>query len=361
MAALTAELLVPAFSGTALAVPPQFTQAWVRPDTHKALQHTGLMICATPSAAAGSEASVVLVIPTDGGATDFTVNSTAANWIVDSNNLPSGATFWPGMTSGTTHATTVAGHTITFPSTALTSGTQYCFHITGTSTLTNGSATTAVNITGGTLFTQTSAPATINQTNWSTAVITDNTITVSAVVPPNFSISLSANADAFTGNLDPGNIVSTTGVNVSFTTNAVGGWIAWAKDANTGLFSTTANYTIPSGLTIAGVQQYASGHAAFDLTAGNEGYNMVVSLVTPNPSGCTEHLDPAFWSNTDAAAGGFLNTNFVPIGACTRDTAAPGTDDGDTILLKEQATIRGGTPAGSDYSDVISVVGAGNF
>lgn len=367
IAAILADLFVPAFVGTALAA-PQFTQAFVRPDRHKELTATGVTVCATPTAATTgqTEDQVVIVFPTDSAATDFVVNATAANWVVNNTDLPAGSTFWPGMTSGTTTASSVSGKTVTFPSGDLSAATQYCFHIVGTNTLTNGSATTSINITGATLYSRVSGgPTIVNQTNWAYTVTSDDSIVISAVVPPNFTIALSAYVDAFTTNLDPTGIVSTTGVTATITTNAVGGWIAWAKDQYAGLYSATANYTIESGLKNPfPTQLYAVGDPAFDLVAsaggvGREGYVMDVDLTTDATGGCAVAIDAAF-NSASGNGGGFLsNTSFRPIAACTG--AAPATSDGDILTLIERAVIRGGTPAGSDYTDVITVVGAGNF
>ena len=364
-AALIAEIFAPVFSDVAYASPPQFTQAWVRPDTHKALTATGVTICATPSAASTSatETMIKVTFPTDAGATDFVVNSTAANWTVDTlaANIPAGSTAWPGIAT----ATSVTAKTVTFPSSDLTAGTQYCFHTAAR--LTNGSAVTSTQITGATLVTYDNAgtPAPINQTNWSTAVVTDNTIAVSAVVPPNFTITLGANTDAFATNLDPSSVVSTSGVTVSINTNAVGGWIAWAKDQYQGLHSATASYTIDSGLKNPyPTQTHNVGDPAFDLVpssggVGREGYVMNSILTTDAAGGCTVAIDPAYNSGTGFGGGVLSNTAFQPIASCTG--AAPATSDGDVLTLIERAVIRGGTPAGSDYSDVISIVGAGNF
>jgi hypothetical protein len=375
-AALVAELVAPALSGVAQAAPPQFVQAFVRPDRHKVLVQTGTLICATPSAATttATETLVKITFPTDSGAaTDFAVNTTASHWVVDSTDLPASTTFWPGMTSGSTTASSVSGHTVTFASGDLTAGTEYCFHITGgtnagNATLTNGSLpASSVNIVNATLITYDNAgtPAPVNQTNWSTTVTTDDSIVVSAIVPPNFNIALSAYVDAFTGNLDPGAITSTTGVTVSITTNAVGGWIAWAKDQYQGLFSATASYTIASGLKNPYPTQTKNvGDPAFDLVAssggvGREGYVMDTDLTTDATGGCAVTVDAAYNSASGNGGGVLSNTSFRPIAACTG--AAPATSDGDVLTLIERAVIRGGTPAGSDYTDVITIVGAGNF
>jgi hypothetical protein len=111
-------------------------------------------------------------------------------------------------------------------------------------------------------------------------------------------------------------------------------------------------------------QQYAVGDPAFDLVAsgggiGREGYVMDVDLTTDATGGCAVTVDAAY-NSASGNGGGFLsNTSFRPIAACTG--TAPATSDGDVLTVIERAAIRGGTPAGSDYTDVITIVGAGNF
>jgi len=359
-AAIVLEVMAPTFIQVANAASaPQFTETFVRVSRHKALTQSGLTVCAKPSAAstAGIEANVKITLPTLFGAgTDFVVNATAANWTVDVLNLPTEpgstgpavpATAWPGI--GT--ATNVSGHTVTFPSGDLTAATLYCFNISGTNTFTNSTAAAGSAIVGATLYSQTSVPATINQTNWSTSVITDDQIVISAIVPPSFSLTLDGNTDAFLSNLDPASTISTGGRTVSIVTNAVGGWIAWVKDTQQGLYSATANYTIPTKGTINATPQA--------LTVGTEGYGLVTSITTANVGGCTTVVDPEY--NGTATNVGAFSANFQPIAACTRAGAPPGTSDGDVLSLIERATIRGGTPAGSDYSDILTIVGAGNF
>jgi len=112
---------------------------------------------------------------------------------------------------------------------------------------------------------------------------TDNDqIIVTAVVPPLFSFALSGYSDPFTLDLDPAAIRNTTGITATVTTNAKGGWIAWAKDSQAGLHSTAASYTIPS--------TGAASGSTFSLTAGTEGYLMHLTLLpgsgpchTPGP------------------------------------------------------------------------------
>jgi hypothetical protein len=370
--AVIAQLVAPTLVEIAYAA-PQFSETFVRLDRHRELVGTGATVCVKPTAAstAGVETEIKITFPTKTG-TDFVVNSTAANWTVTTTNLPvdpadgvTGATAWPGIAT----ATNVTGKTVTFPSNDLTANVFYCFNITATNTLTNGSAGASSTIINATLWTEDTSDVIINQTNWSTAVIANDQILVTAVVPPNFSITLDGNLDAFSTNLDPASIVSTAGRTVSITTNAVGGWIAWVKsNANPnpylpGLYSATANYAIESGLkTAGGVHGPAVGDPAFDLVAGREGYVLDVDLTTDGTGGCgfssPYGVDAAF-NSASGNGGGRLSSNFRPIASC--GGTPPATSDGDVLTLFERATIRGGTPAGSDYSDTLTIVGAGNF
>jgi hypothetical protein len=351
-ASLLVELVVPEFIGVAHATPPpQFTQAYVRLDRHKALSETGGTICATPSLA-DAAVFVDVTFPTQGTGTDFVVSSTAAHWTVTTTNLPAGATAWPGI--GT--ATTVTGKTVRFPSTSLTGATFYCFNFasgTGASdrTLKNGSAG-YVGITGS-LTTYASGGVTINeQTNWATSIIADDQVVVSAVVPPSFNFSISGNTDAFTTNLDPLAIVGTTGVTFSIVTNAKSGWIAWVKDSEQGLYSATANYKINTAGTVDGAPTTLVASGA------SEGYGLAASIITDAAGGCTVGTDAEYTPGGSSDAG-TLSANFQPVASCTG--VPPATSNGDTVKIVERASIAGGTPAGSDYTDVITVVGAGNF
>jgi len=357
VAALVAELVAPAFMGVAQAAPPpQFTQAFLRLDRHKALTATGGTVCATPSTVSAIYGDVEVTFPTQGVGTDFIVNATAANWTVTTTNLPAtiminttptAVVAWPGI--GT--ATDVTGHTVRFPSGNLTQGVPYCFNFSDTSTLTNGSAGNSLQ---GAIHTRdnTGTPAIINETLYATAIIADDQIVVSAVVPPNFIFSLGGQTDAFTTNLDPLNIISTTGVTFSVITNAKSGWIGWIKDQYQGLASATAAYTIPTAGTVDGAPTTLVANGA------TEGYVLDADLITDAAGGCTLAMDPEY-DGTSTSMGGTLSSSFQPVAACTG--VPPATSNGDTVKLIERATIAGGTPAGSDYVDVITVVAAGSF
>lgn len=325
-----------------------FSQAYVRLDRMKVNTATGGTVCATPASTA-TEGKVVVTFPST-----YTLNATAANWTVTTTNLPSGASAWLGI--GTASAVDNIAKTATFPSGDLTVGTPYCFNFVGTSTLTTASGP-ATNQQAN-IQTQTSGAVVIDFTNIALANINDDQIVVTAVVPPSFSFALSGNSDPFVTNLDSTQVISTSGKTVSVTTNAKGGWIAWVKDSQQGLRSTTANYTIVTTSTMSGAPPLKQ------ITAGTEGYMLDTDLTTDAAGGCTLVIDSSYNGTTTggpvtSATGGALSATFQPIAACTG--ASPAFSAGDVITLIERAAIANYTPASSDYTDILTVVGAGNF
>lgn len=333
-----------AFSGLAHAA--SLSEAYIRLDNLQATAATGGKVCADPSSAA-TEASVHITFPTLSSGTDYVVNATAANWTVSTTGLDSGETAWPGI--GT--ASAVSGKTVTFPSGDLTVGTLYCFNFSGTNTLTTGSAGISES-TQGTIATYTSTPALIDQTTYDLSIITNDKIVVNAIVPPSFNFVLSGNTDTFTSNLSTSSVVSTSGRTVTITTNAPNGWVVWVKDLNSNggkgaLQSVTAgNYKI-DGSTVAGA-------ASHTLTPGTEDYGLGTTINTDAPSGGTVTLDAAY-DGTSNKAGTLDPTQYRPL------ASANGTANGDILSLNERATIAGQTPAANDYTDTLTVIGAGRF
>ncbi len=331
----------------------QFQQAYLRLDRMKINTSTGGLVCAKPSVAnlALTEAHIMITFPST-----YTLNATAGNWTVTTTNLPTGATAWPGINTATTISN--AAHTAIFPSTDLSSSSAlYCFNFASVNTVTT--ATVAANSQQGLITTQDSGSATIDQTPIALANNTDDTIVITAVVPPSFIMTLSGYTDSFTTNLDPLSVVSTTGVTSTFITNAKGGWIAWAKDLYQGLHSAGASYTIPTTGTV-------GDGLSTQLAPGTEGYLMDTILTTDATDGCIVGLDPDYDGTTQAQptrSGGTLASTYQPIASCTGTSGTPptGTANGDVITMTERAAISGVTPAGTDYTDSITVVGAGNF
>lgn len=277
-----------------------------------------------------------------GGAASFAVNSTGANWTWDTTagNLPVGATAFPG----TATTSTVSTGTVTFIVTAdqtLNTGTLYCLHFTGTSTLTtptsaNGSLTGTINLrnTGGSILT--------NETvNYATAVITNDQVAVTASVPSTFSFSLSGNTAAL-GTITTSGATSASAITGTVSTNANNGWIAWVKSANAALSSASTSDTIPSAT-------YTTGAGNIVDLAGTNGYVLDVNTGTGTPTIATEY------DGNTTAKGGNLATTFKTIASAT------GPVSGNTFDLVVRARATGTNKAATDYADTLTVTAAGQF
>jgi hypothetical protein len=311
---------------------------------------TGGTVCAEPATVA-TERYVVVKFPST-----YTLHETETRWALTVTNLPLSATAWPGVTgtNPTLADNTAKTITVDFNSGGgndLVVGTLYCFNFTddGTNPAPLTTAAAAASSQQASIETRTAVPAQVDFSGVALANIGDDQIVVTAVVPPIFQFAITPdNTEAF-GNLDPTSITNTgSGTVVTINTNAKGGWVAWAKDSDQGLASTTTAYTIPTTGTI--------NAAPNQLTAGTPGYVMDVDATDTGTSACTAAADAEYAATQPATHGGTLSANFQPIGACTG-----GTSNGDQLTLVEYATIATTTPAATDYSDIITVVGAGNF
>jgi hypothetical protein len=309
------------------------SQVSVRFDRMKISTATTGTVCAKPTTVA-TEASVQVTFPTG-----YTVSSTVGNWTVNTTNLawPSGASAWPGI--GT--ATAAAGQVVTFPSTDLTVGTLYCFNWTNTAALSISGSASASN--SGTVTTRDSVPATIDSSPFSTASIADDQIVVTASVPQSFSFALSGNTDAL-GTLSTGSIASSpTPRTATINTNAKNGWLVWAKDANTGLNSALAAKTIAS----------TTPGSNSTIVANSEGYNTGVTQTQAGGTGTLTVAAP-FVGGVSGKGGG-LDTTLRAL------ATSDGTAQNAVLTLTNNATIGALTPAATDYTDTITVVGAGLF
>ncbi len=315
-------------------------QSMVRFDRMKTSTATTGMVCFTPATTSADVKTWSVTFPTG-----FTVSTTAADWQtsnISTSNLPSGASAWPNATSATAVA---SSQTVTWTNgTAQTmnSGTQYCYNWTATAAITTASSANP-NLSG-TMGTKNSSAVDIDTGAYATATISNDQITVTATVPALFSFALSANTDAL-GSISTG-AVSTSGTPVTATvnTNAKNGWTVWAKDANTGLTSTAASKTIAS----------TTPGSNSTLIAGTEGYNMGVASAQAGGSGSITIQTPFVYSATLGRGGG-LNTTLAPI------AISNGTADTAVLTLRNNVAINATTPAATDYTDTITVVGAGLF
>jgi hypothetical protein len=289
-------------------------------------------VCARPTSTA-TEADVQVVFPTGytlGTAANFTVNTTNTAW-------PSGGTAWPSIAT----ATNVTSQTVTFPSGDLTPSTLYCFNWANSAAVTVKSSATSSNT--GTVTTRSSGPTNVDSSGYSTASVSGDQITVTASVPSTFSFALSATTDAL-GTLSTGAVTSSpTPRTATINTNSKNGWMVWARDANTGLTSATASSTIAS--TTPGTNS--------TLVAGTAGYNMGVTSSQAGGSGTITVAAP--FVGTGTGQGGGLDTSLRMIASST------GTADTAALTLKNNVAISALTAAASDYTDTITVIGAGLF
>lgn len=308
------------------------TQVLVRFDRMKVSTATTGTVCAK-AATAATEADVQVDFPTG-----YTVSTTTGDWTVNTSSLawPATAAAWPGI--GT--ATAASGQTVTFPSGDLVVGTLYCFNWTNSAAVSVKAGATSSN--SGTITTRASGPSTIDSATYSTASISDDQIAVSATVPQSFSFALSANTDSL-GTLSTGSVTSSpTPRTATVNTNAKNGWYVWARDANTGLSSSSAASTIAS--TTPGTNS--------TLSAGTEGYNTGVAQSQVSGTG-TITVAAAFVNG--AADGGGLDTSLRTI------ASSDGTANTAVLTLTNHVSISSITAAATDYSDTITVVGAGLF
>ncbi len=308
------------------------TQVLVRFDRMKISTATTGTVCAKPATTA-TEATVTVSFPTGytlGSAANFTVDTTNTAW-------PTGGTAWPSIAT----ATTVSSQDVTFPSGDLTVGTLYCFNWTNSAAVTTKSSATSSNL--GSVTTQATGPSDIDTAQFATATIADDQIVVTATVPSTFSFALSGNTDAL-GTLGTGAVTaSPTPRTATVNTNAKNGWMVWAKDANTGISSAAASKTIAS--TTPGTNS--------TLSAGTEGYNTGVTQTQAAGSGTVTVATPFVGGST--GKGGGLDTSLRSL------ASSNGTADTAVLTLTNNVAIAPTTAAATDYTDTITVVGAGLF
>jgi hypothetical protein len=311
--------------------------------------------------------------------TGFTVSSTAGNWTVSTsqpggvssgqNYWPSGVASWPG---GTLAYSSTSSQTVNFsvsPGQSLTSANLYCFRWTNSAAITNPAA--AVDLEGS-VSTYVAGPTLQDSNNFALTVLAcasapcgDN-VTINATVPPIFEMTLSRNTISFgtnlayaTVNASENNPTPANGrVDATVITNARGGWIMWARedpgDPALGLTSTTTSHTIPTvGWNTNAVTTESPGTAEQDA--------LDVTTLPAIDTHCTTAgplaVDPEYnTAGTPGSDGGAFTADYAEIGTC-----AGGVSNGDGLRLSNHVAIKAITPAATDYTQTIDVVGAGNF
>lgn len=332
---LTINALVPAMGNAG-----PLTNTYLRLNRMKTATATTFRLVFTTSAAVATEDNIVI---------DFNTAWNSASGLVGTTQSASsascaaetGATALPGTLSAddttSNRAITISGVT------NLAASTAYCVDLTNASAVTLPTAGEYyVNIA-----TNTSAPAEIDTARVAVRVVTEDSITVTASVPPTFNFALDGNTTAFTAELTPGTKRTTTARTVTVNTNAKTGWVTWLRnsDAN-GLYSAGVN---------ANIAPTTPGTAVnIDAAPSTEQYVWGVTAATQAAGVGTTTIVSAYdATGTDEGSG--VDNSYRQI------AASNGTSQDAVLTLVSAATISPITPASSDYTDVIQVIGAGNF
>lgn len=324
----------------AMADAGSLTNTYIRLDRMRATQTTSFRLVFTTSADVATEASINI----DFNAAWLAASGAVAGSLVASSATcatQTGATALPGTLTATEstadRVVTVGGVT------ALGTTTAYCVDITTANAVTLPSAGEYyVNIT-----TRTGAAATIDTARVAVRIVADDTITVTASVPPTFNFVLDSNATAFTAELTPGTKRTTTARTVTVNTNAKTGWVAWLRnsDAN-GLYSAATSSNIAPTTPGTAVD--------VDASPSTEQYVWGVTGATQAAGVGTTTVSAAY-DASGANEGSGVDNTFRTI------ATSNGTSQDAVVTLVSAATISPITPASSDYTDIIQVIGAGNF
>lgn len=288
--------------------------------------------------------SVILVFP-DGDdatwcATEGTDLATTTSGLIET------ATALPGNFSAecTQGTTTDSYDTITVSGVDdLTAETTYGFKISDGSTAKLG---TPAATTTGIITVKTNDGSDVDTKDIAVDVITEDQVGVSATVQPSLSFSISDTSVGF-GTLTENNVYYATGdengatsepgadlpVNLTVSTNAPNGVAITVKDANDGLYSSDASYTI-------------SAVASSAVSGGSEGFGVY------GKGAASLTIDEGFDNDT---------TSDVAISSSyqTFATAASSVSGADVDLVMN-AGVSGTTPAGG-YSDTITCIATGKF
>jgi len=292
----------------------------------------------TSSSNTGTNGSLVFTGWTGSGGTGTVATSITPSQNYNGTSCTSitGATsYLPG--SPTAAGTSGTGTITVTDATALTASHSYCYVLPSAITA-NPTSTGqgAVTLTAG------SDAATSIEFD----IISNDQVTVNASVPPSFTLALNNNSDNL-GALSTGSVVGTTGVTATVNTNAKNGWYLWGSDANTGLTSASQSYTVSST---------TPNTANSTLSNGTEGYltGLPAAGITQG-TGAGVTSAHGFFASSGAGNGSGLNTVPAELASST------GTANGAIVTVKEYAAISGNTPAATDYTDTITLVGAGSF
>jgi hypothetical protein len=311
--------------------------------THTSLLELGGASNATPMIAATGQQLTLA----------FTAASTGASTI----SIDFGGTAWTtpgGVVNGTQSVTTagcqaLTGATNVVPGTLAASGTGQVISVTGATSMTSGQSY-CVNLTSTTAVTNPSTgvyTVTITENSDTTKVALDvlssglNAYSITGTIAPTFTMTLSGTTDTFASNLTSTPSVNlSTGITATINTNAASGWFVWAADSNAGLHSTTAATTIGTVTTGSNHTMNSGGTGP-----GNNAYAFGISA---NSTG-------------NYAYGGGTTGGGLAIGTFNEVATSASPASNVTFVAHELANISSTEPPATDYTDTITLIGAGSF
>ena len=272
-------------------------------------------------------------------------------------NTPASITLPPGLTGGSSTATTTAG-TKDVMITGLTSASLnntplYGFTIPAGS-ITNPGTAGQSDITvcsGGSSLGAGCASNVIDSTTVPVYIYgassNGDQVSVNASVAANFSFSLSANSDTIP-KVDPTTIQTSSGITMTVATNSPLGYTAYVKSANAQLASSSTPGTpITNGTFNGSPDSFSAGTTkyAFVPTTGTAGSTASGSI----------SYDAEYAGLSGTQGGAFNSTNFSSF------ESRSGYTSGDQISLKERVAVANPIAAANDYTDTLTIVAAGNF
>ncbi|MBP6994201.1 hypothetical protein KBB12_03090 [Candidatus Woesebacteria bacterium] len=296
----------------------------------------------------------------------YTVDGTPGNIVVSTSGLPStyhGLTpisALPGIGSA---ASAVSGQNVTFTSSDLTVGTVYGFFITGgvTNPSSSGSRVNIISThTDGTpdfaAYTDAIDGSRIGMyfvSDYGAATDGDQIVLI-AKVAPTYTLVLSADSvtlDTALATVEyPGGAQNgaVSPVTATVTTNANNGHVMWLRaNSSSGLTSALAGASIAFSGT-------AADATPTTLSAGTEGVVVDVDSTTNGSGSLTIASE---FNGASTSAGGTPSTTFQEAASA----AGPVGGTGDIVSIIPRVAISATTQAADDYTNTLTVVGAGDF
>ena len=330
---LTVSALAPAMTSAGA-----LTNTYVRLNRMKTLTGTSFRLVFTTSSTVQVEDSVTIDFRAAWGGANVNVTQTVSSATCAAET---GATALP---SATALAASGSGTVITITAVSdLAVSTAYCVDLTAAAAVTTpaaGEYQADVKTKQGATDRDTARLA--------LRIVGEDTITVTATVPPTFNFVLDANTTAFTTELATGAKHFTTSRTITVNTNAKTGWVAWLRNSDTnGLYSAGVNKNIAPTTPGTAVDVDASLSA--------EQYVWGVSGITQAAGAGVTSIAAAYDSSGATNDGSGVDNSYRQI------ASSNGTSQNAVVTILSEATVSPITPASSDYSDIIQVIGAGNF